>query len=334
MANVMRAIKNKTNLVVHAPTGLGKTIATLVPAIEYAKKNDLKVLFLTSRNTQHLLAMQTLKDIKKETPLIATDLIGRKHLCSQALPNFSAGELSEYCKLLKKEKKCSYYSTFAKSSGNLTVEGKLLMEELQNKSPLLASEMIKMCEVRNSCPYEAAIELTKSSDVIVADYQFIFNTFIRKNLLGKINRELDDIILIIDEAHNLPNRIKNQASSYLTTLMLKGAINEARKYDMNEIEEQLKKFEFILNSMSKRLKRDEQEMYITKEDFNDRLKRIKDIDEIIIAFEVAAEFIREKDNRSRIGGVANFLIEWQNQDKGYTRILSTDSEKKNKNQND
>src|SRR4030042_4256985 len=58
------SIRNKRNLIIHAPTGLGKTAATLSPALSYAIEKDLTVLFLTSRHTQHKIAIETLKLIK------------------------------------------------------------------------------------------------------------------------------------------------------------------------------------------------------------------------------------------------------------------------------
>ena len=57
-------IENKRNLIVHAPTGLGKTAATLAPALAQAIKQDKTVLFLTSRHTQHQIAIETLKLVK------------------------------------------------------------------------------------------------------------------------------------------------------------------------------------------------------------------------------------------------------------------------------
>jgi len=64
--SIDNAIKGKRNLVVHAPTGLGKTAASLGPALAYAVENDKTVFFLTSRHTQHKIAIDTLRLIKEK----------------------------------------------------------------------------------------------------------------------------------------------------------------------------------------------------------------------------------------------------------------------------
>jgi len=59
MHDVLAQIEKKAHLIAHAPTGLGKTAATLGPALAYALENDKRVLFLTSRHTQHQIAIET-----------------------------------------------------------------------------------------------------------------------------------------------------------------------------------------------------------------------------------------------------------------------------------
>ena len=66
IAKVSSCIAEKKHLVVHAPTGLGKTIASLGPALKYAIDNKKTVFFLTSRHTQHIIAVDTLKAIKEK----------------------------------------------------------------------------------------------------------------------------------------------------------------------------------------------------------------------------------------------------------------------------
>ena len=63
--DVINTIKNKNNLIVHAPTGLGKTAATLSPALSFALKKDLTVFFLTSRHTHTLYIQGTINKISE-----------------------------------------------------------------------------------------------------------------------------------------------------------------------------------------------------------------------------------------------------------------------------
>ena len=66
MDDVSEALEKQKHLVVHAPTGLGKTAATLSPALSLALQRDLTVFFLTSRHTQHKIVLDTLRAIKKK----------------------------------------------------------------------------------------------------------------------------------------------------------------------------------------------------------------------------------------------------------------------------
>ena len=87
MNQVFSTIKNKSQLLVHAPTGIGKTASVISPAITYVLNHDKSklIFFLTSRNTQHLIAVETLKKIKNKfnKEIITVDLIGKKGMCNQ-----------------------------------------------------------------------------------------------------------------------------------------------------------------------------------------------------------------------------------------------------------
>ena len=81
ISDIKDAIDNNKNILVNAPTGLGKTIAAIGPALSNAIANDKTVFFLTSRHTQHVLAIKTLKDISKKfgASIKCCDIIGKKY---------------------------------------------------------------------------------------------------------------------------------------------------------------------------------------------------------------------------------------------------------------
>ena len=66
--DIEKGLEKGKNMVIHAPTGLGKTVASLAPCIKYAIENNLTVYFLTPRHTQHMIALKTIKAIKEKFP--------------------------------------------------------------------------------------------------------------------------------------------------------------------------------------------------------------------------------------------------------------------------
>ncbi len=109
---IAQVIDKKESIVIHAPTGLGKTAASFAPILHKALKENKKILFLTSRNTQHHIAIETLKAIKEKfsIDLFATDVIGKKWMCIQpGISLLSNAEFGVYCKAMREDKKCAYY---------------------------------------------------------------------------------------------------------------------------------------------------------------------------------------------------------------------------------
>ncbi|MFH2028730.1 MAG: DEAD/DEAH box helicase family protein [Nanoarchaeota archaeon] len=229
---VLTSIENKQHLIAHAPTGLGKTAASVPIALSYALKNNKTVFFLTSRHTQHKIVIDTLKQIKKEynISLIATDIIGKKWMCIQpGIEILYSGEFADYCKKLKEDNKCDFYKN-TKKNNKLTNKAQEVYEELKKSSPSHTEELIRICEQEKICPYELAALLTKESKVIVADYNHVFDPAIKDSFFLRAGKEIEDSIIIVDEAHNLPKRARENLTIRLTNVILKRAIKEAAKY--------------------------------------------------------------------------------------------------------
>src|SRR3989344_4924744 len=192
ISDVINAIKNKSNLIMHAPTGLGKTAATLSPALSYAMDKDLTIFFLTSRHTQHNIAIKTLEEIKKKHSLnfTAVDIIGKQWMCPvEAIERLYSNEFSEYCKLQREEGKCEFYSNTKTKTGALTVKAKKTASELKREIKH-TEELIEACKKEKLCPYEIATNIAKEAKVIVADYYYIFHETIRQTFLAKTDKSL------------------------------------------------------------------------------------------------------------------------------------------------
>ena len=322
ISDVINAIKNKSNLIMHAPTGLGKTVAALSPALSYAIDKDLVIFFLTSRHTQHNIAIKTLEEIKRKhgLKLTAVDIIGKQWMCPvKGIEKLYSNEFNEYCKLQREEDKCEFYENTKKKTGALTVKAKKTAAELKEDIKH-AEEMVEICKKEGLCPYEIAMYMGKEAKIIVADYYYIFHETIRQNFLNKIEKSLGNAIIIIDEGHNLPKRCRDILTAKLTSFMLERAIMEAKRYGYEEARDYLESINQILISYGKEIENNE--IIIGKNDFIEKINDMGNYDKITADLEFAGDDVREKQKQSYIGSIANFLEAWQGDDNGYARILA------------
>jgi len=322
ISDVMETIKDKSSLIMHAPTGLGKTAATLSPALSYAIKKDLTIFFLTSRHTQHHIAIKTLEEIKKKHNLkfTAVDIIGKQWMCPvDDIEKLYSNEFNEYCKLQKEEHKCEFYENTKKKTGALTVKAKQIIAELKLEIKH-TEELVQACKKEKLCPYEIATQIGKDAKVIVADYYNLFHETIRQNFLGRTEKSLSDAIIIIDEGHNLPKRCRDILTVKLTSFMLERAIKEAKKFGYEETRAYLERINEILIDYSKNM--ESQEIMIEKDDFIKKINEIEDYDKITTDLEFIGDEVRERQKQSYIGSIALFLTAWRGEDNGYARILT------------
>lgn len=325
IADIIDTINKKTNLIAHAPTGLGKTAAVLSPSLAYSLKNNLTVFFLTSRHTQHHLAINTLRQIKKihDLDFIAVDIIGKKWMCPvDNIENLYANEFNEYCKKQREENKCEFYSNTKKKSGRATVLAKKILNDLKELSPSHTEDMIDTCKKEELCPSEMASLLAKDASVIIADYNYIFNPGIRDNFFLKAEKKLENSIIIVDEAHNLPRRVRELLTERLSNFMLHRAVKEAKKFGYEEAAEKLSFILNVLDELADELNKEKEEKIIKKEDFIDKIKESYDYNELTGEFALIGDDIREQQKQSYIGSIAGFLEVWLGQDESYARILS------------
>ncbi|MCF7861969.1 ATP-dependent DNA helicase [Candidatus Woesearchaeota archaeon] len=318
---VSKAIEKKKHVIMHAPTGIGKTAATIAPALEYALENDKTVFFLTSRHTQHEIVLDTLKQIQDKCgeKVIVADIIGKRWLCPQfGGAKISSGDFIEFCKSQREKDLCSYY-TNTTSKNKLTVEGQAALDKVR-ESIHGAEGVIKICENYKVCPYEVLMKLANSADVVIADYYYIFNPVIQENFFSRSSGRLEDSIIIVDEGHNLPVRIRELLSTKLSSFIISRAIKEAGKYSNDGISEYITKVEMVLKNMSRDVK---YEKLVSTGDFVNLIKRDYDYEQMAAALEFAADDVREQQRSSFIGSISSFMSEWPSEDEGFIRIIES-----------
>lgn len=208
MEDVTHVVEGGGILIAHAPTGIGKTVAVLAPAVQYAITNDKTVFFLTSKKSQHKIAIDTLRLMKESVNLsaVAVDITSKQSMCPRAVSIYREfySLFNEFCKSEQKNKRCRYFMKHDEDAL------RRIKEEIMHVETLCT-----WCTSHGICPYRAALEVGKSADVLVCDYNYLFSHDIAERIWEKIGKGLENFIVIVDEAHNLPDRIRNNLSSEL-----------------------------------------------------------------------------------------------------------------------
>ena len=220
LTDARRAIAGGKHLVAHAPTGLGKTAVALAAGLEHAVREDLVVLFLTSKQSQHRIAVETVQRMEaRGVRLQVVDVIGKHAMCLQPDAPRGGRAFHAYCEAKVASRACSFYSANAEST----------VAEIRRRA-LHVQDLIRACRHDGVCPHKAALEAAKDAVAIVCDYNYVFSD-LQERIFGRIGRSLADSILLVDEAHNLPDRIRSQQCGDLTLFGLMRAARDARQVD-------------------------------------------------------------------------------------------------------
>ena len=314
-----RAMNNGRYLLAHAPTGIGKTAAVITAAIRIAKKKGYTIFFSTPRTTQQEIVIRTTRLMKKKgVDISIAGIVSKKSLCMQkGIEALSGRDFYEYCEALVKNNECSYLENARKMNGERGIWSH--------------EDIYKHAEKNNICGYEYALRIARDSDIIILDYNYLFAPFIRKPLFLRINKKLEESILIIDEAHNLIDRIKEFHSHKLSSRTLRLALREAKELENKELEEDIIMLSSMLTDYEKLLlEKKKKEAYITREFFIDTINTYKDYEKMIEELWINAEHIRIRKKISFLGRVADFLDEWREGEEGYIRIVKISEEGKNR----
>ena len=212
LSAVEQALLQGDHLLVEAPTGIGKTVAALLPALRYALASDKKIFVLTAKTLQQEMATHVLELLtKSESSFHSLRLRAKAKMCAndQLLCH------EEYCRFAKE-----YYSKLHGSG--------LVPELLAGNSLLLPDRIFESAGRVEVCPFEVSLELTSKVQVVVCDYNYAFDPYVGLSDFHSEN-DLSNVILIIDEIHNLVGRGRDYYSPSLSSQQAREALEFIRK---------------------------------------------------------------------------------------------------------
>lgn len=342
---VQTSLIQKKNPIVEAATGFGKTISVLSATLPIAEKFGKKIVYCCRTHKQMDRVMEELMEVGKKVEVSGISIKGRNSMCLH--PTIINNEMDtamalHICRLLRKENKCEFYENM-KEKEDRAYE----IEVSLSQKPSLSQDVVTLCIEENMCPYEVVKGILQNVEVISCSYMYIFHPEIRDNFLESIGATLEDIILILDEAHNLSELAINLGSDQLSVYSITAAINESIEFEEPVVSEFLDKFYDVFLELENDFKLEsEDEAIISYQDLFTRLEGLKGpfvsknfektLFDLIVYMKGVGEKVqktrlkRNKMPRSHVFRIASFLENWFNArgNEGYCYLIEKTKTKK------
>jgi len=201
--SVYRAARDGKPLMAQAPTGIGKTLATIFPLLKACATDQIdRVFFLTAKTPGRALALDAIETLRRSAgslPLRTLELVARDKACEH--PDKACN--GESCPLAR-----GFYDRLDAA-----------------RSTALAGERLDRAAVREAalahdvCPYYLGQELARWADVVVGDYNYYYDSSAMLYGLTQINQWR--IGVLVDEAHNLLDRARRMYTASLDQAALR-----------------------------------------------------------------------------------------------------------------
>ncbi|TPV97298.1 MAG: hypothetical protein B7733_00260 [Myxococcales bacterium FL481] len=210
MAAVRRGLGEARPVLAMAPTGLGKTIGALVPALGDALSRGLPVEFLTAKRTQRTHVARAFERIRQASgergrQWLAVTLRAKADMCPAAHLVCHADVCPYLEGFASRREPAAVVATWAKRGGHLD-----------------AAEIYRVGVARRLCPFELALDVAAIAELVIADFNYRYS-----ELLAHVP-EPGQAVVVVDEAHNLAERAREQLSPRLLLADIKRALARVR----------------------------------------------------------------------------------------------------------
>lgn len=314
ITTINQAVNDRRSVLIEGANGLGKTISALSACLPVAMKKNLKILYVARTHRQHDRVIEELRAVYKQRPVTGVSIRGRNEMCLNVFASkgaFDSKSLMEVCELLKAKSRCPYYVNV----DNRTYDYIQLQQQVASR-PYMASEILRICKKKELCPYELVKGAVSDARVIALSYLYVFDPAIRTAFLKNLETDLSKIILVVDEAHNLPETAIDISSSMLSLFVLKAAEQEANKFGYKDIEEFTQFFRLEVEKLTDQINKEEIISPTRIIEIIEKQGNIPKPREFFVHMHEAGVAIKKallaegKNPRSYVNAMSEFLLKW------------------------
>ena len=208
-ASVYSSIVRHKKLFVQAPTGIGKTMAAVYPAIKSFEKGFAsKIFYLTAKTVAGTVARN------------AVGLLADEGLDFKLVVITAKEKLCPMTEMVCDADSCPY------AKGHYDRVNDALFDLVSNEHMIDRDCISTYAERYQVCPFELCLDASFFADMIVCDYNYVFDPRVNlKRFFAKGQEKKEKYVFLVDEAHNLPDR----ASAMYSAILQKEDILTAKK---------------------------------------------------------------------------------------------------------
>lgn len=240
---IVDAMERKVHAVFEAGTGTGKTVTALSALLHYAVRKNKRIIYLTRTNSQQDQVITEIRALASFYPdeLLGISIQGRGNMCSMTEVNSefedaSSEEIGLLCRAYKKAalevEKCTdpkVCCPFIKPTRE--ADFKKIKAWFSEVLPS-AEEAVSQIKDMGLCPYEVMKRIMPEARVVAAPYIYILDPSIRDAFLNWMHADVRSVVIVFDEAHNLPDYTRELASGELSVAAVSRAQAEAKRFNI------------------------------------------------------------------------------------------------------
>jgi len=197
VAGVYRSILREKKLFVEAPTGVGKTISTVFPAVKAMGEGlSSKLFYLTAKTIARTVAEDTFAMLsEKGVRFRFVTITSKEKICILEKPECNPGSCP-------------------RAKGHLDRVNDAVFDLLTSEETITRELIEEYAQKHMVCPFEMCLDVSTWADAVVCDYNYVFDpTVALKRFFA--DEKKHDFIFLIDEAHNLVERAREMYSAEL-----------------------------------------------------------------------------------------------------------------------
>lgn len=207
-------LKNKRNIFIQAPTGVGKTISTIFPSVSAIGEGLLdKIIYLTAKTITKTVAEDAFKILSDNGVRIkCVTITAKDKICVLSKPSCN-------------HENCS------RAKGHFDRVNDAVYDLLTGEQNITRQLICEYAEKYSVCPFEMCLDITDWCDVIICDYNYVFdpNVCLKRLFADDVNKS--DYVLLIDEAHNLIHRAREMYSTSIDSTLVRDVKRSVKNID-------------------------------------------------------------------------------------------------------